>query len=177
MSDMLTPRSGYEVPSTLEKPKASQRSLTDAMLAHLNAASPWLRFVGVLGFVYAGLTVVGGLFSFLLLPLMGGLGDMMGGFWFSDGILGWIGAWWGVFYIAIGVIIFIPSLFTYRFGAKIRSYSAAGADADLEMAFRNNKSLWKFYGILYIASIALTVLVTVGGVVLMAMAVAAEGFF
>jgi len=86
-----------------------------------------------------------------------------------------IGVWWGVFYIAMGVIIFIPSLFTYRFGEKIRGYSRTGADVDLELAFRNNKSLWKFYGILFILSIAITILVTVVGVLAM-VALAFEGF-
>jgi len=175
MSDMLNMRNSYDVSPTLEKPRASQRMLTDTMLAYLNGASPWLRFIGILGFIYAGLTVVGGLFFLLFVPVMEGLLDGMTGFGFSDEIFMWIGAWWGVLYVAMGVIIFIPSVFTYRFGAKIRSYSGTGAEVDLEQAFRSNKSLWKFYGILFIASVAFAILMTVIGV-FAAVAVAFEGF-
>ncbi|MCL2192091.1 MAG: DUF5362 family protein [Treponema sp.] len=162
----------YEVPSTLEKPKANNRELTDTMLAYLNGASPWLRFIGVLGIVYSAIIVIGGLFFFL--PVMEELWDGMLGFGFSELILG-IGIWWGVFYAAIGLCIFLPSLFAYRFGGKIRSYSRTGEARDLELAFKNNKSLWKFFGILCIIGIALSILGTALGI-LAVMALGMEGF-
>jgi len=173
MSDMMNPRYGHEVPSTLEKPRASQRTLTDTMLAYLNGASPWLKFIGIVGIVYSGFMVIGGLFFFFATPMLEGLSDGIAGFGFSLEIFGWIGAWWGILYLAVGVCILIPSLYTYKFGAKIRSYAKTGEDMDLELAFKNNKSLWKFYGILFIIGIAFTLLSMVLGL----LAVLALGFY
>ena len=53
-------------------------------------------------------------------------------------------------YIPLGVLAFFPARFTYKFGQKIRHYLSSGAERDLEEAFKNNKSLWKFSGILII---------------------------
>jgi|GEM_PF-155378 len=175
MSDMMNPNYGREVPSTLEKPKVIQRTLTDTMLVYLNGASPWLRFIGIMGIIYSGFMVVGGLFFFFAAPALEGLSDGIVGFGFSLEIFGWIGAWWGILYVAMGICILIPSLYTYRFGAKIRSYARTGEDRDLEVAFRNNKSLWKFYGILFIIGIAFVVLSMVLGV-LVFVNIAALGF-
>jgi len=167
MSDMMNPRYGHEVPSTLGKPKASQRTLTDTMLVYLNGASPWLRFIGIMGIVYSGLMVIGGLFFFFAAPMLEGFSEGIMGLGFSFEIFGWIGAWWGILYLAMGLCVLIPSLFTYKFGAKIRSYIMAGEDRDLELAFKNNKSLWKFYGILFIVGIVFVVLSMVFGVLAM----------
>jgi len=76
----------------------------------------------------------------------------------SGGILGFV-------YLVPGVIMFFPGLFIYRFGEKIRSYNRTGAEIDLELAFKNNKSLWKFNGILYIISLAFIPLLVIGGII------------
>jgi len=68
--------------------------------------------------------------------------------------------------IGAGVLMFFPSLFIYRFGEKIRSYLRVGAEQELEQAFRNNKSFWKFTGIICIIYLAfIPVLIIVGIIV------------
>jgi len=74
-------------------------------------------------------------------------------------------------YIAMGALYFFPALYTYNFGAKIRSYQLSSSNEDLELAFKNNKSLWKFNGILYIvllASVPFTIIATIVGAVIAA---------
>jgi len=152
MSDMMN---RYDAPAFTERPKAAgQRALTDAMLDHLKAAAPWLRFVGVLGIVYAGITVAAGV-AFFAIPAAEILMGFAAGLDFFYDLFAWTGAWWGTVYVAMGFFIFLPSLFTYRFGEKIRSYAKTGSDRDLELAFRSNKSLWKFYGVVYIVGLAI----------------------
>ncbi|MCL2193460.1 MAG: DUF5362 family protein [Treponema sp.] len=172
MSDLTNPHSDYGVSPTLEKPRVNRRVLTDTMLAHLNGAAPWLRFMGVLGIIHSGIIIIGGLLFFF--PVMEGVWDGMLGFGFSEVIFA-IGIWWGVFYVAAGLVVLIPSLLAFRFGGKIRSYSRTGEDRDLEIAFKNNKSMWKFCGILCIIGIALGILATVLGI-LAVMALGLEGF-
>jgi hypothetical protein len=72
-------------------------------------------------------------------------------------------------YIPVGLLLFFPSHFTFKFGQKLRNYQYSHLSEDLETAFKFNKSLWKFNGILYIiylASIpALIVIAVVIGIV------------
>lgn len=134
----------------------SNRVLTEGMLYYLKGASPWLRFLGVVGFVYLGFMLL----IFLALIILGSQN-------FFPGMSGMAGA--GGFVVMIYVVIilavsFFPVLFMFRFGKKIKSYLYSGDNADLEAAFKNNKSLWTFMGVLAIIGLAVFVLMLFSGV-------------
>jgi hypothetical protein len=154
MSDDINP---YQSPQTPVNPEpGSSARLTAAMERYLREAAPWLRFIGVLSFIGCAFMFLGGI-TFLIMAVAlpgfgGGWGDLGGG-------LG------SVAYIVSGALMFFPARFTYNFGAKIRRYLQSGAEDDLEQALKNNKSLWKFNGILYIICLAL-VPVGIAGVVI-----------
>ncbi|MCL2231738.1 MAG: hypothetical protein FWB99_01510 [Treponema sp.] len=153
----------YQSPQTEavpEKPLAVQGALTEDMLVYLKGASPWLRFVGILGFISAGMMVLWGLVSLILFPLMR---DAWGDFTVALGLV--MGGAMAAVFIGMGALIFFPSLFTYRFGGKIRNYLRTGAEQELEQAFKNNKSLWKFVGILCIIYLAFLPLMIVGSII------------
>ena len=46
------------VVSNLSNTHTPNRVLTDKMLYYLKGAAPWLRFVGIAGFVFLGLTLI-----------------------------------------------------------------------------------------------------------------------
>lgn len=159
MSVAVNPYQSPETAAVPETPLAAQGALTENMLICLKGTSPWLRFMGILGFVSAAATALWGLISLFLIPVMREAWSYM------PGIPGLVfGGSMALLFIAIGALIFIPSLFLYRCGEKIRSYLRAGMDQDLEQAFKNNKAYWKFVGILYIillASAPLTLIVSI----------------
>lgn len=159
MPDQINP---YQSPETAASPVApllAQGALTENMLIYLKGASPWLRFIGILGFVSAGLTVMWGFVSFT--PIIRGIWAGVPGFeW-----LGVFGGGMALLSFAGGVLIFLPSLFIYRFGKKIRGYLRTGVDQELEQAFENNKSFWKFAGIICIIYLAFVPALIVGSVI------------
>ena len=170
MSDAENPYRSPETAATSEKRLIAQGALTETMLIYLKGASPWLRFIGILGFISAGMTALWGLSAFAFVPLMGQVWDEIGqeieGFEAFSGVFTSVfGGTMAVFCIGGAVIIFFPSLFVYRFGEKIRSYLRTGMEQDLEQAFKNNKSLWKFYGIICIISLATFPLMIIGTVI------------
>jgi hypothetical protein len=61
----------------------------------------------------------------------------------------------GIFYLGSAVLIFFPARFIYSFGARLRNYFLGNSPKELELAFKNNKSLWKFYGVFSIVVLAL----------------------
>jgi hypothetical protein len=159
MSDAVNPYQGPEMSAVPVKPLVSHGNLTENMLKYLKGASPWLRFVGVLGFISAGTTALSGLVFFVLVPLLGGAMDYIPGFEAFSDFGAVFGAMMGVLFIGLAVLIFFPSLFLFKFGEKIHSYLRTGKDQELEDAFKNNKSFWKFCGIIYIIYLAFIPLV------------------
>jgi hypothetical protein len=157
MSDTVNP---WQSPNTevAAEDGVPREVLTTVMIRCLKETSPWLRFIGVLGHIGAVfLVVIGLVFSILT---MAGLGAYT-----VDAFGGLSGTLVGLIYLAMGVVAFFPARFTYRFGAKIRNYLLSGGTGDLEGAFRYNRALWKFYGILAIVYLAFIPLGIIGVVV------------
>jgi len=148
----------YDSPEAPVIPEKSINAgnLSETMLRHLKDASPWLRFIGIMGYIGCGFIALAAIFS------------IAGSASFSS-ITGnleipvWI---FSPFYAAFGILFFFPAHFTYCFGKYIRNYQISNADEDLEKAFKNNKSLWKFYGILCIIYLSIIPFVIVISVII-----------
>jgi len=155
MSDFENP---YQSPEAAVVPEASQStgvSMTETILKYLYESSPWLRFVGILGYIGSAMLCLLG-----IILAVGGVALQN----FMDDFGQFPVSFMGLIYVPMGVLFFFPSHFTFTFGKKINSYKFSNSIEDMEAAFRNNKSLWKFYGILcivYIAFIPLTIIVSV----------------
>ena len=166
MSDSENP---YNSPESQIVPEKSQSAgnLTDTMLGYLKGAAPWLRFIGILGFIGCGFVALGAIIALFGTSVLSSFMEELNNFpmWILSPI-----------YFGSGLLIFFPSLFTYRFGDKIRKYQLSNSDEDLEQAFKNNKSYWKFCGILCIVYLALVPFMIIAGIAA-SVALAAAGFF
>ena len=168
MSDAVNP---YQSPEAVADPvsvPAAQGAITETMLIYLKGASPWLRFIGVLGFIGSGLTVLWGISFSAFVPIVGRVWDEIPQVYqpftaFMGAAL--LGGSMAVVCIGAGLLMFFPSLFVFRFGSKIQNYLRTGTDQDLEQAFRNNKSFWKFVGIICIIELAFIPLMIIGGII------------
>ena len=166
MSEAVNPYQSPETQVIPEKPLLAQGSLTETMLIYLKGASPWLRFIGILGFINSGLVVLWGISMLAIVPLVWRSWDQIPGFEAFGGIMGTaFGAVMVAVCILLALFVFLPALFLYRFGDKIRNYLRTGADQELEKAFKNNKSFWKFVGIICIVQLAFLPLMIIGGIV------------
>lgn len=145
MSDFENPYQSPESPIVPETRQNTGNSLSETMLQHLFEASPWLRFVGIIGYIGSGITIIAGIIFAVSSSASSALGGIFDQFPF------WLFA---LAYVPLGALIFFPSHFTYNFGKKIRNYRFSSSCEDLETAFKNNKSLWKFYGILCIINLS-----------------------
>jgi len=160
MSEEVNPFQITETPAAPIKPLATHGTpITETMLFYLKGASPWLKFISILGFIGAGLTALGGIRNFVSSSFIEQIWDntsdfeVFGGF-FNGSII-------GLFYMGYAVAMFFPSLFMYRFGDKIRSYLITGAEQDLEQAFKNNKSYLKCTGIILIICLVFTPIIII----------------
>ena len=166
MSYAVNPYQSPETAAVPVKPLLIQGNLTETMLLYLKGASPWLRFVGIIGFIGSVLVLLWGISMFIFIPLIGRSWDQIPGYESFGGIMGAaFGAMMVVFCIIGALLLFIPALFLYKTGGRIRVYLRTGMDQDLEQAFKNNKSFWKFIGIVCIIHLAFLPLLIIGGVI------------
>jgi len=154
--------------SVPENKLLAQAALTETMLGYLKEASPWLRFIGIVGYICCGLIAATGIIFIVFMGSLssiweetiselGDLGNVFGAV-FSGSM--------GFTFLISALLCYFPSRFTYNFGAKIRSYLQNGREQELELALKNNKSLWKFMGILLIINLAFVPLLIVVGIII-----------
>jgi len=166
MSDTANPYQSPEAAAAPEKPAAVQAALTETMLLHLKGAGPWLQFMGILGFIGSGLTALWGFAMIGLVPLLRQVWDRVPELDIVGKFLGVaFGGTLAMFCIGAAVLMFFPALFTYRFGGKIRGYFRTGTEQELEQAFKNNKYLWKFHGIISIIELAFVPMMIIAGII------------
>jgi len=136
MADMQNP---YNEPNEVANNIDAGIEFTGKMLQDLNETVPWLRFIGILGFINCGIMAISSLIS---------ISDSGGAF---------------IIVLVIAGISFIPAYFTFMFGTKIRNAFNANSMFDMEQAFMNNKSLWLFNGIMAIIAL---VCIIIGAVII-----------
>ena len=151
-----------------ERPLMGQGVVTDTMVLYLRKASPWIRFLGVLGFIMFGLSVLTGL-GFTIFGIIQLEGTLV-----SVTCLGTIA--YGFILIATSVVSFFPARFTYQYGSKLRCYCQTFMESDLEEAFKNNKSLWTFLGVIAIIYLPLIPLMIIATVIIAVVAASQGGF-
>jgi hypothetical protein len=158
MADTHNP---YESPQTeagAEK-TGSAGNLTEAMVSYLKDTSPWLRFIGIMGFIGSGLTALGSVGVISASPFISSISGIPE-VW---GVTAFIAM--GLLYLGVAALIFVPARFTYFFGEKIRSFLRSNSEAELEGALKHNRSLWRFIGILTIINIAIIPLLIVAVII------------
>lgn len=128
-------------------PLISTGTLTETMVFYLKAAAPWLRFMGIMSFIGCGILAVVGI-GFIVSG--SSIPEIPGMPWFQ-----FFGRGIGFLYLILAVAVFFPARFTYSFGSRIRNFLQSNSEHELELAFKSNKSLWKFNGILTIIYLAL----------------------
>ncbi|MDR1315543.1 MAG: DUF5362 family protein [Spirochaetales bacterium] len=173
----INPYQSPETDVSALRPAAGSGAITQIMRDQLKGAAGWMRFLGIMGFISCGFTVLAGcVFMFFatssfmsmydfdienfadsFLGIFGSLGGFVGGF----------------FYIISAVLMFFPARFLHKAGSQIRVYMRTGMDSDLEEALGNNRKLWKFTGIVTIVGIAIIPVLVIVGIVV---AVSAAAF-
>ena len=120
----------------------------------LGQAAPWMKFLGIVGYVG------------IVFMAVFGVGFMIFGFAFSGSKpFGSMFPLVGLVYIAIAVALFFPVRFLMRMAKASKQYRASSVAMDLEAVAVNLKKLAKFYGVFMIVVLAIYLVVIVGMIV------------
>jgi hypothetical protein len=126
----------------------SDSPLTEVMLDALRKTRPWVRFLSVLGFLFVGLMILAA-----VLVVGFGVYHMK-----DDAGEGWIAVVLGVLYLGFAIIYLFPVRYLSRYASAITDALQGPSQTEaVERALRNQKSFWKFAGILTVVTILLYV--------------------
>ncbi|HSN17072.1 MAG TPA: hypothetical protein VLV87_02585 [Gammaproteobacteria bacterium] len=127
--------------------------VSDRALTQLNATRPWVKFLAILGFIFTALMILVGLMFILVGTSIPGEAGMPGSF----------GRIFGIVYLILAFLYLFPCLYLIRYARAIEAIPGTG-QAAFEEALKNQKSFWKFVGILTIVMLGLYVLFIFVGV-------------
>lgn len=114
----------------------------------------WAKFLAIVGFVFLGLLVLGALFMIGAGASVSRLPGLAGG-----PILV------GVTYLLMALLYYFPTRYLYNFAVKMKMAIQNSQQNNLEDAFENLKSLFKFSGIFTIVILSIYVLIFLLGLI------------
>jgi hypothetical protein len=131
--------------------------VTERIYDVLGRTKPWVRLMAVLGFIGAGFMLLGGVFMLLGGGIMAAAASSGHGSSGAMGALPFAGfqVVLAIFYLAIGALYLFPSLKLWKYGTWIGQMLLSRAVTDLEEALEQQRSFWKFLGIMALAIMAL----------------------
>jgi len=148
------PRSDPHDPSIL----AEAGMVSAAAVAQLAATKPWVRFISVIMFVGVGFMLMAAA-GMAMVAVVGGMGHL--GNQANNPLSGPMGFGVIAFYVALSIVYVYPGVKLWKYASSIAMLIRTGRNADLVAALNQQRSLWKFVGILMIVVIVLYVIGTI----------------
>ena len=127
-------------------------SVTERTAQLLHQTRPWVLFLSVLMFVGSAFLVLGGLAMFAMGAAGGAMGSREGATFGALGLL----------YLPVVALYVYPALKLWGYGSAIGRLVSSRAVGDLEAALSEQKSFWKFLGIMTLVVFALYAVAFVG---------------
>lgn len=129
--------------------------LTVNVKNYLMETASWGKFLAILGYVGLGFLLI---LSLLMIFGMSFLSNSLNGMsqLYQTGSLSLVSV--GMMYILIIAIYFFPIYFLHIFSLRIKSGLLTNNAPDMELAFKNLKSLFKFMGVVSIVVLSIYVL-------------------
>jgi len=151
----------YSSPAAHDSPPSysAASAVSQGVLAQLAGTKPWVRFMSVLMFIGAGFMLLA---AFMMLAMGGTMAATAktGGAALPAGMMSGIAVLYAVF---AGVYVY-PALKLWKYASRIGALLTTGAMMDLESALNEQRSFWKFLGIMVIAMFVLYFVVIIAAV-------------
>ena len=142
-----TPSANPQVTPSLAGPG----TVSAAAVQQLAATKPWVRFISVLTFIGAGFMLIAAA-GMALVGMVGGIaGSRMPAGQANNPFTGAMGVGLAVLYAALSIIYIFPGIKLWKYASAIGMLIQTGRNEDLVAALNQQRSFWKFVGILMIS--------------------------
>lgn len=122
---------------------------------HLKETAVWGKFLAIIGFIYSGLIALGAIFAASMFAKLSGNYSRS-----KDGLLAGVSV--GIIYLTIAGVIFIMSMYLFRFAQKTQAALQANDQVNLTASFKNLKIYFRFAGIITVIALIVTILGVIG---------------
>jgi hypothetical protein len=140
----------------LNAEQSNTNLLTANVKNYLMETARWGKFLAILGYVGLGLLLV---LSMMMLFGMSFLNDSLGTMSYFNQPQSLSLVSMGIIYLIMIALYFFPVYFLHIFSVRVKSALLTNDISDMETAFKNLKSLFKFTGIVSIVVLSIYVLV------------------
>ncbi len=123
--------------------------------AYLKETAVWGKFLGVIGFTYSGLVMLGAIFAASIFAKLTGNASGHGNGFLAGGII-------GVIYLGLAGVVFFMSMYLYKFAKNIQVALKTNDQELLVNSFKNLKIYFRFAGIITVVFLIITVLSIIG---------------
>lgn len=153
--DTITPQENFQAEFSADL------VITNEAKFYLNTAARWANFLGILGFIFTGFTVLSALYWLVLGGTVATVASqqanpmmppMYGTF------IGMMSSVGGFVFLIYAVVLFFISFYLVRFAGGAKKAVLYNSVADVTKGLQNLKSFFKLWGILAIIAIALSVI-------------------
>jgi hypothetical protein len=138
-------------------------SLTQITLSYLKETAKWCQFLSILGFIFLGFMLIAAvsmiIFGSELNSTLAAAQGYNRGVQFPTGLI-------ALLYIFIGALYFFPIYYLYNFATNMKKATFSGSNSEIEEAFKNLKSHYKFVGIVTIVILSIYLLIFLFGLAL-----------
>ena len=146
---------------------AEAGTVSAAVVEHLAATKPWVRFISVLTFIGAGFMLIAAA-GMGMMGVVGGMGGMPGNR-ANNPFTGAMGFGLAALYVAMAIVYIFPGVKLWKYASSIAMLIQTGRNEDLVDALNQQRSFWKFVGVFLIAImvlyiIAIIAIVAVAGI-------------
>ncbi len=122
---------------------------------YLSETRKWSKFLSILGFIFVGFAVIAAFFMGTVFSTIGAE---------TPGASG-MGVGMTVLYLLMAVLYFFPVYYLYKFSGKMKIALLGRKGLDLDEAFKNLKSHYKFVGIMMIVMLCLYPIIAIVAVI------------
>ncbi len=124
--------------------------ITASAKTYLKETSGWAQFLSIMGFIFIGIVVVAAIGIGIFYSTLG-----------DENMMGIPGVGLGLIYLLVGILYFFPIYYLFRFSTNMKKAVQKNDNDNLDIAFKNIKSHYKFMGIFTIVFISIYVLAAI----------------
>jgi hypothetical protein len=117
----------------------SNTGVPQEVMVEMRAATPWMKFAAILGFIYTAFVVIMALVAIV----------MGGGYAVIPALV----------QLAVATVPFFLSLFLWQYASNLKQFTETRSNVNLFTAFVKQKAFWRLWGILTIIFIVLIIIV------------------
>ena len=155
----------YSTPAAIAPsgpPPISTAAVSAAVVRQLAATKPWVRFMAVITFIGAGFMLLAAA-GMLLVGVVGGLTGpaVMAGSSMRNPFTGAMGFGLAALYAVLSIVYIFPGMKLWKYANSIALLIQSGSNDHLVEALNQQRSFWKFVGVMVCSMLILYVLIII----------------